>query len=271
MKNTKVIAALLVSLCCAQAVWAAPKGAADKLTTEVARVNDEGVSAALFELVLKDQLQAGAQDSAVLRDAIRTNLVLQTFLTQQALKQRIDKVADVQLRMEMARKSVLAAAWQQQWLQDNPVSDAEVQTEYAALVTRSGNKEYQIRQVVLRDETSARLVLDQIKGGKKLEDLARTYSIDEASKMDGGLVAWVNPAALIAPLGEVVAKAKIGQLLAEPVKTAAGWHVLELVAERPFALPSLAQIKPQLQQSLAQRKLEAAIQADVNKAKIELR
>ena len=115
MKNTKVIAALLVSLCCAQAVWAAPKGAADKLTTEVARVNDEGVSAALFELVLKDQLQAGAQDSAALRDSIRTNLVLQTFLTQQALKQRIDKVADVQLRMEMARKSVLAVAWQQQW------------------------------------------------------------------------------------------------------------------------------------------------------------
>ncbi|WP_310642853.1 peptidylprolyl isomerase [Limnohabitans sp.] len=271
MKKTKVIVVMLASLFGPQAVWSAPKGAADKLTTEVARVNDEGVSVALFELALKDQLQAGAQDSAALRDSIRTQLVLQTFVAQQALKQRLDKGSDVQLRIELARKSVLATAWQQQWLQDNPVSDAEVQSEYAALVTRSGDKEYQIRQVVLRDETSARLVLDQLKGGKKLDELARTYSIDAASKADGGLVAWVNPAALIAPLGEVVVKAKIGQLVADPVKTAAGWHVLELVGERPFTLPPLAQIKPQLQQSLAQRKLEAAIQADVNKAKIELR
>ncbi len=269
MKKIYVIAALSAGLCGVQSGWAAPAKASDK--SEVARVNDEGVSAALFELALKDQLRAGAQDSAALRDGIRRDLVLQTFLAQQAVKSRLDKAVDVQLRVESARKSVLAAAWQQQWLQDNPVSDAEVQAEYAALVTRSGNKEYQIRQVLLRDETSARLVLDQIKGGKKLEEMARTYSVDATSKAEGGLVPWVNAGVLIAPLGEVVAKAKIGQLVTEPVKTAAGWHVLELVAERPFTLPAIEQLKPQLQQSLAQRKLETAIQADVNKAKLELR
>ena len=43
------------------------------------------------------------------------------------------------------------------------------------------------------------------------------------------------------------------------------------LAERPFTLPAIEQLKPQLQQSLAQRKLETAIQADVNKAKLELR
>lgn len=277
MKNFHVIVAWVAGLCCAVSGWAAPaknaaeKNAPEKSTPEVARVNDEVVSVALFELALKDQLRAGAQDSAALREGIRRDLVLQTFLAQQAVKSRLEKAAEVQLRMESSRKSVLAAAWQQQWLQDNPVGDAELQAEYKALVTRSGDKEYQIRQVVLRDETSARLVLDQIKGGKKLEELARNYSIDAASKAEGGLVPWVNAGALIPPLGEVVSKAKTGQLWAEPVKTAAGWHVLELLGERPLTLPPLEQIKPQLQQSLAQRKLEAAIQAEVNKAKIELR
>jgi peptidyl-prolyl cis-trans isomerase C len=277
MKKIRVIVPLLAGLCSAHVALAAPPKvqAVDKpspeAAREVARVNDEGVSVALFELALRDQLRAGAQDSPALREGVRRELVLQTFLAQQATRQRLDKAADVQLRMEAARKSVLAGAWQQQWLQDNPVSDAEVQAEYAALVKRAGDKEYQIRQVVLRDETSARLVLDQVKAGKKLEELARSYSIDAASKAEGGLVPWVNAGALVAPLGEVVSQAKAGQMVAEPVKTAVGWHVLELVAERPFAVPSLEQIKPQLQQSLAQRKLEAAIQAAVNKAKIELR
>jgi len=285
MKQTKWILALLVGLQTMSAVWAAPakgnaynadkaaaeKAAAEKPGTDVARVNDEGVSVALFELALKDQIRAGAQDSAALREGVRRDLVLQTFLAQQAVKQRLDKAADVLLRAESARKAVLAGAWQQQWLQANPVSDAEVQAEYQALATRTGDKEYQIRQVVVREETSARLLLDQVKGGKKLDELARSYSIDPQSKAEGGLMPWVNAGALIAPLGEVVAKAKAGQLLPEPVKTAVGWHVLELVGERPFALPTLEQIKPQLQQSLAQRKLEAAIQAEINKAKIELR
>lgn len=280
MKKINTIAVWVAGLCCAVSGWAAPanaqknapdKNAPEKSLPEVARVNDEAVPLVLFDLALKDQLRAGAQDSAALREGIRRDLVLQTFLAQQAVKSRLDKAAEVQLRTELSRKAVLATAWQQQWLKDNPVSDAEVQTEYTALVTRSGDKEYQIRQVVLRDETSARLVLDQIKGGKKLEELARTYSIDAASKAEGGLVPWVNAGALIAPLGDVVRKAAVGQLLPEPVKTAVGWLVLELVAERPLTLPPLEQIKPQLQQSLAQRKLEAAIQADVNKAKIELR
>lgn len=277
MKKIRVIVPLLAGLCSAHMALAAPPKAqavdkpSPEAAREVARVNDEGVSVALFELALRDQLRAGAQDSAALREGVRRELVLQTFLAQQATRQRLDKAADVQLRMEAARKSVLAGAWQQQWLQDNPVGDAEVQAEYAALVKRAGDKEYQIRQVVLRDETSARLVLDQVRAGKKLEELARSYSIDAASKAEGGLVPWVNAGALVAPLGEVVSQTKAGQMVAEPVKTAVGWHVLELVAERPFTVPSLEQIKPQLQQSLAQRKLEAAIQAAVNKAKIELR
>lgn len=286
MKTTRLMSALMAillsGLCVSQQVWAAPpkanaadKASADKAAVEagreVARINDEGVPLALFELALKDQLRAGAQDSPVLREAIRRDLVLQTFLAQQATKQRLDKAAEVQLRAELARKAVLAAAWQQQWLQTNPVSDAEVQAEYTALVARSGDKEYQIRQVVLRDETSARLVLDQVKSGKKLEELARSYSIDPQSKNEGGLLPWANVGMLVTPLGDAVAKAKAGQMLSEPVKTAVGWHVLELVGERPFVLPPLEQLKPQLQQSLAQRKLEAAIQADINRARIELR
>ena len=281
MIQKKIRAVFLLTLCCAGATWAASVNAANKATPEkntvrksapeLARVNDESVSLALFELMLEDQIRAGAQDSPALRNTILRDLVLQTFLAQQAIKDRSDEAADVPLRIESARKAVLAAAWQQQWLRNNPATDADIQKEDQEMVARSGNKEYQIRQVLVRDETAARLVLDQVKSGRKLEDLARSYSIEARSRAEGGLLPWVNMGSLIAPLGEVVSQAKVGQLLAEPVKTAAGWHVLELLGERPFVLPSIEKLKPQLQQVVQMRKLEAAIQADINKAKIELR
>jgi hypothetical protein len=52
------------------------------------------------------------------------------------------------------------------------------------------------------------------------------------------------------PLGEVVAKARVGQRLPGPVRAANGFLIVEVVAER---------------------KLNAAIQEQVNLAKIELK
>lgn len=280
MKKNLLMTLVALTLVCTNAASAAPggvakntvdKNAAEKSVPEMARVNDEVLPLAWFELMLKDQLRTGAPDSVALREGIRRDLVLQSLLSQLASQQRLDKTAEVQVRAELARKAVLAGAWQQQWLQANPVSDADLQNEYDTLVQRSGSKEYLVRQVLLRDETSARLVLDQVKAGRKLEDLARAYSQDERSKAEGGLLPWLNAGALIGPVGDVIAKAKVGQPIAEPVKTAAGWHVLELVGERPFTVPPFEQLKPQLQQALTQRKMEAALQAEVNKAKIVLR
>jgi peptidyl-prolyl cis-trans isomerase C len=136
---------------------------------------------------------------------------------------------------------------------------------------RAGNKEFQIRQVVLRDEKAAQLVLEQLKAGKSLAEMAKAYSIEPLGKEEGGLLPWVTPAALVAPLGEVVAKARVGQRLSEPVRTANGFHIVEVVAERPFTLPPLEQLRPQLAQAVAQRKLNAAMQEQVNQAKIELK
>lgn len=280
MNSKSVMAACLAGLCCAAGAWGqavnAPTHAQDNTSAEhasreVARVNDEGVSAALFELVLHERLRMGAQDNAALREAVRRDLVLQALLAQQATQQQLDKHDMVQLRLASARKAVLASAWQQQWLHNHPVSDDELQAEYQEWTRRWGSKQYQIRQVVLQDETSARMVLEQLKAGKHLEELARTYSTELQSKAEGGLLPWAHAGMLIAPLGEVLAKAQVGQTWPEPVRTAAGWHVLALVAERPFVPPSIDVLKPQLQQSRAQRKLEAAIQAQITRARIEWR
>jgi len=240
-------------------------------TTSIAQVNGKAISLAAFEQALQDQLRAGNPDSPALREAIRRDLVIQSVLAQEAEKARLDRTPELEQRLAAARSALLAQAWQQQWLNDNPPTDAEVQAEYDQIKARTGNKEYQIRQVVLRDETAAKLVMDQIKAGKPLADMAKEYSIEPLGKEEGGLLPWVTPAALVQPLGDVVSKARVGQLHPEPVRTANGIHIIQVVAERPFTLPPLAELRGQLLQNIAQRKLSAAVQEQVNAAKIELR
>lgn len=236
----------------------------------VAIVNGERVSLAVFEQALRGQLRAGARDSVTLREGIRQELVIQTVLAQAAEKAGIDQTPEIQMRLASLRQSVLAQAWQQQWLDANPATDDEIQSEYDRIKALAGDKEYQIRQVVVRDETAAKLIMDQVKSGKSMSELAKEYSIEPLGKEDGGLLPWVTPAALSDPLDDAVRVAVVGELYPEPVRTASGFHILEVVADRTFTLPALEELRDQLEQTVAQRKLRAAVQAEVDVATVEL-
>ncbi len=248
----------------------AQTGAAGSLSPRVASVNGQPIEVPAFELSLQEQLAAGATDSPALREAVRRDLVIESVLAQEAEKSKLDQGSAFRLRMEAARKRLLAQAWQQQWLQANAPTDKELAEEYEAVLKRAGSKQYRIRQVVLRDETAARLVLQQIRQGKSLGDLAREYSVEPLGKSEGGLLPWVTVADLVEPLGQVVASLQTGQTVSEPVRSTNGWHILQVEADRPYVPPTAAQLRPQLIQAVSQRKLSAAAQALVNKARIEM-
>lgn len=275
--NSLLAAAILSTMATSTKAQTTPRASASASASAaaqapaIAQVNGKAIPLAAFEQALQDQLRMGAQDSPALREAVRRDLLIQAVLVQEAGKARLDRTPAVEQRLAAARNSVLAQAWQQQWLDANPPTDAELQAEYDTLKERSGSKEYQIRQVVLRDETAAILVMDQIKGGKSLADMAKQYSIEPLGKEDGGLLPWVTAGALVPPMGEAVAKARVGQMLPEPVRTASGFHIVQMVADRPFTMPPLDQVRGQLMQNIAQRKLRAAVQEQVNAATIELR
>jgi len=248
----------------------APTPSASPAPAAIAQVNGKLIQVNMFDMTLQDQLRAGAQDSLALREAVRRDLVIQTVLVDLAEKARLDKTPATELRMAAARQAVLAQAWQQQWLSANPPTEDEIRAEYDAIKQRTGTKEYQIRQVVLRDETAAKLVMDQIRSGKTMADMAGQYSVEPLGKENGGLMPWVTANNLVEPLNQVVPTA-VGKRLPEPVRTASGFHIVEVVAERPFNFPTLEQVRSQIAQAVAQRKLSAAVQEQVNAAKIELR
>jgi peptidyl-prolyl cis-trans isomerase C len=60
-----------------------------------------------------------------------------------------------------------------------------------------------------------------------------------------------------------------GAITDTPVHTANGFHVIKVDDTRPAKLPSLAEVKPQISEELANRKLATYQEEMVKKAKVQ--
>jgi peptidyl-prolyl cis-trans isomerase C len=235
----------------------------------VASVNGQPIGAYAFEALLLEQLRKGTRDSVELRKNIRDELVVQTLLSQLAMEEGLDEEKEVELAFESARRTILSQAWRQNWGKENPVKETEIQSEYNATVKKLGDTEYQLRQVVVTDETAAFLIIDQMEAGKSLGDLANRYTIESGGKKSKGLLPWVSPSLLLPPLGELITQVKEGEVLSSPVRTQAGWHIVKVEGVRTLNPPSLEQLQSQVKQGILQKKMTQEIQKLLDKAKIK--
>jgi peptidyl-prolyl cis-trans isomerase SurA len=72
---------------------------------------------------------------------------------------------------------------------------------------------------------------DRIKAGESFGDLAKAYSEDPGSALNGGDLNWVDPNSLVPEFRDVMAKTPAGEV-SKPFKTQYGWHVLEVLGRR---------------------------------------
>ncbi|MDR0717376.1 MAG: peptidylprolyl isomerase [Azoarcus sp.] len=260
----------------------------------VATVNGVAIPAERADLMLADvEQRARAQGSeapgggAELKDAVRNELIRRTVLEQAALKEGIDKQPETIVRLDIIRQSILAGAYMQNWLKNNPVSDDEIKKKYEDLKKeygkqyedfkqRVGDKEYRARHVLVKTEAEAKDVIAKLKKGAKFEELAKANSLDPGSKENGGDLGWNNPSGYVPPFAEALSSLGKGKYTTTPVKTEFGYHVIYLEDTRPLQekippqkIPTLDEVKPQLQQSLLQEKAEEHIKALVGKAEVK--
>jgi peptidyl-prolyl cis-trans isomerase C len=68
-----------------------------------------------------------------------------------------------------------------------------------------------------------------------------------------------------------MAKLQKGQVTDTPVKTQFGWHIIKLEDTREAQFPSFEEVKPQIEQRLAQIKLQDYQQSLRDKAKTDFK
>ncbi len=120
-----------------------------------------------------------------------------------------------------------------------------------------------IKPSAIRSEEEARLLVqrlrDRIEAGEDFAELAKSFSEDPGSALNGGDLNWIDPASLVPEFREVMANTASGEL--SPVfKSPYGWHILEVLGRR--ATDTSEQFREQQALSLLRnRKYDEELQA----------
>jgi peptidyl-prolyl cis-trans isomerase SurA len=76
----------------------------------------------------------------------------------------------------------------------------------------------------------AQEIYQRIQGGEDFAELAKEFSEDPASALNGGALGWSTPDQFVPQFAEVMSKSEIGET-SEPFESEFGWHIL-LVEDR---------------------------------------
>jgi len=139
------------------------------------------------------------------------------------------------------------------------VTDAEIKKYYDENKQRFAQPERRDLLVVLtKTKGKADQAMKALKGGQKFASVAKKFSIDQASKAQGGKLAAVSKGQQERALDDAVFDAKKNELTG-PVKTQFGYYVFEVTKVTAASQQTLDQAKTTIRQLLASQKQQKAL------------
>ena len=273
LSNSRIlmVSALFMLPLCACNSTDSSKAAAPSKSAVAATVNGTAISESRVDLLAKKNAAQGQPVDPEMRKGIIERLSMQFLISQEAIKKGLDKTPEVMDQIDLNQQSILANAFVQDYIKNNPVSDDMLKAEYEKIKAQMAGSEYKARHILVEKEAEAKDIIAKLtKNPKAFESLAKEKSKDAGSKANGGDLGWFDPRSMVPEFGAAVAKLAKGKFTEEPVKSQFGYHVILLEDSRSKMVPPLDQIKPALQQQVQQQNLRKLFDDLKAKAKIEI-
>ena len=224
---------------------------------------------------LPPQLQGPARQEYVLGFLIDL-----TALAQSAEADKLDQAPEFAQQLAFAKKRLLMQAALSKATKA-AVSDAELKKTYdEALKQQKPEEEVRARHILFRvedpkdekasaaAEAKAKDVEAKLKKGEDFAKLASALTEDPSGKENGGDLGYFTKDQMVPEFADKAFAMKPGDV-SEPVKTQFGWHVIKLEDKRQKPLPTFDEVKPQIEQFLAQKAQAEAVQKVRDAAKVE--
>ena len=229
-----------------------------------------------FEL-RKAALSDGDEDIRIVRSpelqkALKEELINRELLTQEAIKHGLDKDIDFRDQIAQLKQTLMIQAFLENHFQKNPISDARLREEFDRQKKLIGEgasaSQYRLSQIIVSNETDAMDLIRRIQKGELFGKLAQEYSVDQASKVNGGQIGWVLPGQVVPQVANVIVNMNKGAVTNAPIQTQGGWVIVKVDDKRPFKLPTFDEAKPQLRQAIVQQYLAETVKKLRDSAKI---
>jgi len=237
----------------------------------IASVNGQPITQEAYDQFIELLGTQGAPDSPELREQVKEEMINRLVMVQAAEKAGIADQPAVKTELELARQGILVRALMSNHLEKNPVTEAKIRAEYDKLKQEQGEVlEYNVRHILVEDEATALDVTKQLKDqSASFEELAKAQSKDPGSAAQGGSLGWASVDNYVAPFADAVRNTPTGQMTEAPIQTQFGWHVIEVVDERPIAFPPFEEVRTQLEEMMRQQELMQFQQTLRSEAKID--
>jgi parvulin-like peptidyl-prolyl isomerase len=173
-------------------------------------------------------------------------------------------VPDLLLRVKL---NLLSQKIQQKVAKKGTPTQAQIEKYYNENKQRFGQPEKRDLELILtKTQAQAEAAKKEIESGKSFESVAKKYSIDPASKANGGKLPGVVKGQEQKALDAAIFAAKPNTLTG-PVKTPFGYYLFEVTAVHPPSQQTLAQVKESIKQQLTAQQQQTALSKFVKEFK----
>lgn len=140
-------------------------------------------------------------------------------------------------------------------------SEAKMRGLYDRLAARMAqNKDVKVAHILYASEAAALEAIAALRNGQAFGQLAKQQSLDKASGKVDGELGWVRPSDMVASFSAALQAQEQPGLIAKPVHTQFGWHVVQVWDFRPASVPPYEAVSDHLRLALL-KETETVVQS----------
>jgi peptidyl-prolyl cis-trans isomerase C len=129
-------------------------------------------------------------------------------------------------------------------------------------------QEVHASHILVESEDEAKAVTERLKKGEDFAVIAKEVSKDPGSGAQGGDLGFFAQDQMVPEFADVAFKMEPGKV-SDPVKSQFGWHIIKVIEKREKPVPTLDQVKDQIESYISRRAQQEAVQKLREDAKIE--
>ncbi|MDR9484755.1 MAG: peptidylprolyl isomerase [Sediminimonas sp.] len=247
------MSAVAIAICAALPASAQDSEAA--ADTVVATVN--GTEITLGQMIiarggLPDQYKSMPDD--VLFEGILDQLVQQTLLAQTI---EDDMPARVEMALENEKRTLLASEVVNS-IVGGAVTEDAIQAAYEETYANADpEQEWNASHILVETEEDAAALVKRAREGEEFAKLAREHSTGPSGP-GGGELGWFGVGSMVPDFEKAITSLEPEEI-SDPVKTQFGWHVIRLNETRLKDVPSIEDVRKELQQQVQRAAVDARV------------
>lgn len=238
-------------------------------TRPLAMVNGEAVTVEQLSHIAQQQAQTSLdQLQPQQREALLQQLIQLTLLAQEAERDGLAERPDIQALIQNSRRTALAQGALRGIAEGEDLDEDALRERYDEQYGGEGELELSARHILVEEEDTAAMLIEELDGGADFAELAREHSTGPTGER-GGDLGWFSAEEMVPVFSEAAQALEIGEYTAEPVQTRFGWHVIRLDDRRSSEPPAFEEVSEQLRNQLIGERIEAHIDELMADAEIE--